>query len=425
MTAIPTGALRSSWRRFALALGPGVVVMLADTDAGSVITAAQSGAEWGYRLLGLQFAMIPLLYAMQELTIRLGLGTQRGFAELVRLRYGRTVAVVAFAAVAASCFGALATQLAALGGLAQALGAPAAPVVVATVAAFIAVASLNAYASVERVALALGLFELAFVIVAWRASPDVHDMARQLVDAPVQDARFLYLAAANIGTTFLPWAAFYQQSAMVGKGLTPGHLRAARLETLGGAILCQVVTAAILVAGAATVRHGVGGFGVGGFGVGGSGVGAAGFASVGALSRTFTQALGPGVGEVVFAAGLCGSALVAALVAGLTVGWSFSETFGPRSAPGASRARLFAFVVLLVAAGVFVVSGADPIAISLAAGVANAVLLPGVLALLYVLARRELNGALALSPAYARILGAAFAALSAVALYTGARGLIG
>ena len=420
MTAIPTGALRSSWRRFALALGPGVVVMLADTDAGSVITAAQSGAEWGYRLLGLQFAMIPLLYAMQELTIRLGLGTQRGFAELVRLRYGRTVAVVAFAAVAASCFGALATQLAALGGLAQALGAPAAPVVVATVAAFIAVASLNAYASVERVALALGLFELAFVIVAWRASPDVHDMARQLVDAPVQDARFLYLAAANIGTTFLPWAAFYQQSAMVGKGLTPGHLRAARLETLGGAILCQVVTAAILVAGAATVRHGVGGSGVGGFGVG-----AAGFASVGALSRTFTQALGPGVGEVVFAAGLCGSALVAALVAGLTVGWSFSETFGPRSAPGASRARLFAFVVLLVAAGVFVVSGADPIAISLAAGVANAVLLPGVLALLYVLARRELNGALALSPAYARILGAAFAALSAVALYTGARGLIG
>jgi len=164
---------------------------------------------------------------------------------------------------------------------------------------------------------------------------------------------------------------------------------------------------------------------VGGSGVGGSGVGAAGFASVGALSRTFTQALGPGVGEVVFAAGLCGSALVAALVAGLTVGWSFSETFGPRSAPGASRARLFAFVVLLVAAGVFVVSGADPIAISLAAGVANAVLLPGVLALLYVLARRELNGALALSPAYARILGAAFAALSAVALYTGARGLIG
>ena len=79
MTAIPTGALRSSWRRFALAIGPGVVVMLADTDAGSVITAAQSGAEWGYRLLGLQFAMIPLLYAMQELTIRLGLGTQRGF----------------------------------------------------------------------------------------------------------------------------------------------------------------------------------------------------------------------------------------------------------------------------------------------------------------------------------------------------------
>jgi len=409
VTSIPTGALRLSWRRFALALGPGVVVMLADTDAGSVITAAQSGAEWGYRLLALQFAMIPLLYAMQELTIRLGLGTQRGFAELVRLRYGRTVAVFAFAAVAASCFGALVTQLAALGGLAQALGAPAAPVVIATVAVFIAIVGFKAYESVERIALALGLFELAFVIVAWRAGPHVGDMARQLVDAPIHDARYLYLIAANIGTTFLPWAAFYQQSAMVGKGLTPGHLREARLETLGGAILCQFVTAAILVAGAATVGHGAGG---------------GGFASVAALLRTFTQALGPGVGEVVFAAGLCGSALVAALVAGLTVGWSFSETFA-QSAPGASRARLLAFVVLLVAAGGFVVSGADPIAISIAAGAANAILLPVVLALLYFLARRELNGALALSPAYARTLGAAFAALSAVALYTGVRGLLG
>jgi Mn2+/Fe2+ NRAMP family transporter len=407
-------AIGPSWRRWALAIGPGLVVMLADTDAGSVITAAQSGAEWGYRLLLLQFAMIPLLFAMQELTIRLACGSGRGFAELVRLRYGRGVALLALATLSVSCFGALVTQLSALGGLAQALGGPFELIVAATVAFFIAAVSIGAYGRVERVALALGLFEMAFVAVAWRAGPKVADMARQMFDAPLHDARFLYLLAANIGTTFLPWGAFYQQSAMVDKALALGQLRAARLETLAGAILCQFITASILVAGAATAGRGVGG-------------GA--FYDVAALTRTFAEVLGTGVGRIVFALGLCGSAMVAAMVAGLTVGWSFSEVFAVRPMPGASpRAApgfFFAYVAMMVAAGAFVVSGVNPVTISIAAGVVNAVLLPVVLGLLFFLARTELKGALAMSPLYARTLAATFSILSVISLYAGLRGVFG
>ena len=66
------------WRRFLAVAGPGLVVMLADTDAGSVITAAQSGAQWGYRLLLLQFILIPILYIVQELTVRLGAVDRQG-----------------------------------------------------------------------------------------------------------------------------------------------------------------------------------------------------------------------------------------------------------------------------------------------------------------------------------------------------------
>ena len=66
-----------SWKRFLAVAGPGIVVMLADTDAGSVITAAQSGAQWGYSLLLLQFVLIPILYIVQELTVRLGAVTGR------------------------------------------------------------------------------------------------------------------------------------------------------------------------------------------------------------------------------------------------------------------------------------------------------------------------------------------------------------
>jgi len=78
-----------SWRRFTAVAGPGLVVMLADTDAGSVITAAQSGAEWGYRLLLLQLILVPILYIVQELTVRLGIVSGKGHAELIRDHFGR------------------------------------------------------------------------------------------------------------------------------------------------------------------------------------------------------------------------------------------------------------------------------------------------------------------------------------------------
>src|ERR1043166_1721660 len=78
-----------SWRRFTAVAGPGIVVMLADTDAGSVITAAQSGAEWGYRLLLLQVILVPILFMVQELTVRLVIVSREGHAEMIRDHYGR------------------------------------------------------------------------------------------------------------------------------------------------------------------------------------------------------------------------------------------------------------------------------------------------------------------------------------------------
>jgi len=63
--------------------------MLADTDAGSIVTAAQSGAVWGYKLLALQLLLISILYIGQELTLHLGLSTGKGHAELIRQHFGK------------------------------------------------------------------------------------------------------------------------------------------------------------------------------------------------------------------------------------------------------------------------------------------------------------------------------------------------
>ena len=96
---------RLIWRRVLTVSGPGIVVMLADTDAGSLITAAQSGAQWGYRLLLLQLVLIPILYLVQELTLRLGLVTGKGHGELIADRFGRGWALLSISTMALACIG--------------------------------------------------------------------------------------------------------------------------------------------------------------------------------------------------------------------------------------------------------------------------------------------------------------------------------
>src|SRR5450631_2347128 len=160
---------RSRLRHVAMAIGPGLVVMLADTEAGSVITAAQSGAQWGYRLLLLQFLIIPLLFAVQELSIRLGLGTGMGYGELVRKRFGRGLAMLATITLVVSCFGALVTEMSGLAGAGQLFGIPVWQTISVLIVLIFGMVCTGSYHSVERIAIFLGMFEVAFLVVAWKS----------------------------------------------------------------------------------------------------------------------------------------------------------------------------------------------------------------------------------------------------------------
>ena len=111
-----------SWRRFSAVAGPGIVVMLADTDAGSVITAAQSGAEWGYRLLLLQVILVPILFMVQELTVRLGLYTGRGHGELIRQQFGLGWAWLSTLGLAGAVIGSLITEFTGVAGIGELFG---------------------------------------------------------------------------------------------------------------------------------------------------------------------------------------------------------------------------------------------------------------------------------------------------------------
>ena len=150
--------------RSAAVFGPGLVVMLADTDVGSVITAGQSGVQFGYRLLGQQLILIPILYMVQELTVRLGIFTGRGHGELIAETFGRFWAWVSAIGLAVATAGALLTEFSGVAGVGELYGVPRAATVTLAAVALLAVVLTGSYRRVERVAIAVGLFRVRVLL---------------------------------------------------------------------------------------------------------------------------------------------------------------------------------------------------------------------------------------------------------------------
>jgi Mn2+/Fe2+ NRAMP family transporter len=409
----PTLLLYISWRRFTVVAGPGIVVMLADTDAGSIITAAQSGAEWGYRLLLLQFILVPILYIVQELTVRLGIVEGKGHAELIRDHFGRGWAWVSVTTLVVACIGALLSELSGLAGVGLLMGVPAPVTMSLIVVALIVMAYKGSYLSVERIAIAVGAFEFVFLLVAWQANPDLPALASGAVDIAWRDPKYLYLVAANIGAVIMPWMVFYQQSSVVEKKLTVDDLPAARLDTAFGAVVTQVIMAAVLIATAATLGHGA---------QSGS------LDTVQQIAQAITPYLGETTGKLLFGLGLSGAAVVATIVVTLTAARTLSEVLGTKHSlehePHEAPWFYGIYTATLIAGALIVVSGINLVSLSVGVQVMNALLLPIVLGFLYLLARR-LPEPYRLQGAYAVLVAVVIAATVIFGVYSGLLGLWG
>ena len=400
---------RARWVRFAAVVGPGIVVMLADTDAGSVITAAQSGAQWGYQLLLLQLILAPILFVVQELTVRLGIVSGKGHGDLIQQQFGRGWALLSVGTLVLACIGALLSELSGLAGAGLMFGVPVSLTMTIVVGGLIIMAYTSSYLSVERIAMFIGAFELVFLVVAWRAHPDPAAMLSGSLSIPWKEPKYLYLVAANIGAVIMPWMVFYQQSAVIEKKLTIDDLRAARWDTAFGAIVTQVIMAAVLIATAATL--------------GKAHTGAA-LDTVQQITEAITPFLGEGAGKLLFAMGMIGSALVATIVVTLTAARTMGEVLGvkhslehaPREAPWFYGI----YTASLVIGGLFVASGVNLVSLSVGVQVMNALLLPIVLGFLYLLARRlpephRLKDGYAIVVALAILLSAGFGVFAGIA----------
>ena len=409
-----SNALGSAWFFRSISVwGPGLLVMLADTDAGNVVTAAQSGAQWGYRLLPLILLLIPMLYMVQELTVRLGLSTGCGYGELIRARFGLGWAWLSTLALAGAVIGSLITEFTGVAGVGELFGLSRSLTLPLAAATLLLIVASGSYKRVERAALIIGLFELAFFVVAWAAHPGLAALARDAIDLPIRNRDFLFMVAAIIGATFNPWMIFYQQSATVEKKLRPGDLVHARWDTGVGAILTQCLTGAVLVAAAATFA---------------SGGGSSSLTSVGEISGALTPVLGEGAGRIVFSAGVLGASLVAAIVSSLALAWGVGEVAGYRRSleyrPFDAGWFYGVYAACVLGSGAAVWFASNLVRLNIAAQVFNAFLMPLVIGLLVALAVTALPESYRLRGWYLGVLVAICTIVSAVGVFGGVRALI-
>ena len=368
--AAPIGRLM----RIAAAIGPGIVVAFADTEAGSITTASVSGAQFGMKLVLLQLLLIIPLFIVQEMTVRLGTVTGKGHAQLIRERYGLPWALVSLSTMLITNIAALITEFIGIAGVALIFNIPERPLVAFAAVLLIAVVLTGSYRRAELAAIALCLFELLFIPAAFAAHPAAASIIRDGIfgSQPLADHDYLLLVAGNIGAVIMPWMIFYQQSATVDKGLTEKDLPLARLDTAIGAVATQAIMIAIIIATAATLYvHRV------------------------AVSDAAHAALAlmPFAGRyatIAFGAGLAGASLLGAFVVSLATAWAFGEAFRwPCSLnQGCMEAKRFygLYVAgIVVAAAVVMVPGLPLIKVTLYVEAFNAFVLPIVLGFLLVL----------------------------------------
>ena len=255
-----TGA-RRSWRAKFLTLlaivGPGVIVMVGDNDAGGVATYSQAGQNFGTHLLWVLLLLIPVLYVAQEMVLRLGAVTGVGHARLILERFGKFWG--AFSVVDLFVLNALTivTEFIGVSLAAGYLGVPKVPAVVLSGVVIIVAASTGSLRRFERTAMTLCIGSLVVIPLYVMVHPPIGEVARgflivNLPGGPSQLSNVMLLIIAIVGTTVAPWQLFFQQSYVIDKRITTRFVNYERVDLILG-IIVVVIGAGVLMASSAAV----------------------------------------------------------------------------------------------------------------------------------------------------------------------------
>jgi NRAMP (natural resistance-associated macrophage protein)-like metal ion transporter len=247
---------RASLKTLLAIVGPGLIVMVGDNDAGAFSTYGQAGQTYGTKLLWTFLLLIPVLYVNQEMVLRLGAVTGVGHARLILERFGRFWG--AFSVFDLFVLNALTivTEFIGVALAASYLGVPRIVAVILAGVVIVIAASTGSFRRFERMAMALCAGSLLLVPVYVLAHPAVGQMARGFTIPSIpggsgQLGTVLLLVIGIVGTTVAPWQLFFQQSYIVDKRITPRFIRYEKADLWLGIVVVVVGGGALMGATAA------------------------------------------------------------------------------------------------------------------------------------------------------------------------------
>jgi Mn2+/Fe2+ NRAMP family transporter len=378
-----------SLRTRALALlaiiGPGLIVMVGDNDAGGVATYSQAGQNYGTSLLWVLLLLVPVLIVNQEMVVRLGAVTGVGHARLINERFGRFWGWFSVGDLFLLNFLTIVTEFI---GVSLALGYFGVSKFVAVpiaAAALIAITTTGSFRLWERAMFVFVFGNLLVIPLIVLAHPHAGPIFQDFVVPGIRggaNSTSVLLIIGMVGTTVAPWQLFFQQSNIIDKRITPRWINYERLDTWLGAVVVVVGAAIIIAVSAFAFQH----------------THYAGeFVNAGATATALAHVLGTAAGTL-FALVLLNASLIGAGALTLSTSYAFGDVFGTKSSLHRSFADAKSFyaifaALILGAAAIVLIPGAPLGVITLAVQALAGVLLPSASVFLLLLCNdREVLG---------------------------------
>ena len=334
-------------------VGPGLIVMVGDNDAGAFSTYTQAGQNYGTRLLWTLLLLVPVLYVNQEMVLRLGAVTGVGHARLILERFGRFWG--AFSVIDLFILNALTIVTEFIGislGLGY-LGIPKVPGVIAAALLVVGAASTGSFRRFERVCMVLVVGSLLlvpiFLLVPEHYGRIGHDFVVPGLPRGPQLSTVMLLIIGIVGTTVAPWQLFFQQSYVIDKRITPRFMKYEKVDLWLG-IVIVVVGAAAMFAFTSSAFAGRPEFGN--------------FTDAAGVAHGLATYVGRGTG-VLFALALIDASIIGAAAVGLSTSYALGDVLGLKHSlhrkPSEAKGFYGAFVALLVVAAVIVLVPGSPL----------------------------------------------------------------
>ncbi len=246
---------------FLMVVGPGIIVMEADNDAGAVSTYTQAGALFGTKLFWVLLLLLPVTYFCQEMVVRLGIATGEGHAAIIYKRFGKWWGRFSLIDLELLNFLTLITEFAAISLAFSAFGiSPNISVSVAAVSLILLVVT-GSYLRWERIALVLCAMDIAWIVFMFMSGLPGHEAMHDLVSPSMPrggiSSNLIFMVIAIVGTTVAPWQLFFQQSCIADKKLRFKDLKFAQIDTFIGATFTIIVAAGMMAVGAILYRKGI------------------------------------------------------------------------------------------------------------------------------------------------------------------------